>query len=481
MVGKLVGGKYRVLAAIGEGGMSSIYEAEHVQTHRCVALKVLHPALADDPEAIARLQREAKVVSTISHPNICEVFDLGRTEEGSPYLVMERLRGDSLAARIKQGAFSFADLAPLLRQVLGALGSAHALGILHRDLKPENIFVEDGRHGAPASAKLLDFGISKAMSSDFGEDQRLTHTGMVMGTPYYMAPEQARGDSALDQRVDLWAVGVLMYEALSGRRPFVATNYNALLVKILTSRPRPLDRLVPSLHPAVLEIVERALSKLREDRYQTAEEFVHALRQAEKQTSGAVAPMLSHEAFHSPSPQTNQNWAAAIDDPSTIIDDDQPYQPMATATRREGAVRGAAGLSATVQDRRVVAVQEPRLDDATLDDDAPYPALADDSSGDDSLTDVNPPRFLGEEGTEVMQLHRLDPSMVHRHGAELPAGVAPRSVEMPAMGRPPPSVPRRPAPDDEKTTIYDIEAARRKLAERQAERLGRQPPDDDSR
>src|SRR5690606_35159528 len=142
MLGMVIGGKYRLEAVIGEGGMSSIYRAEHVGLERRVAIKVLHPSLAEDPEAIARLRHEAKVVATIGHPNICQIFDLGRTETGSPYLVMELLLGQSLAEHIKEhGAMHFIELAPLLKQVLQALASAHDKGILHRDLKPENVFV----------------------------------------------------------------------------------------------------------------------------------------------------------------------------------------------------------------------------------------------------------------------------------------------------------------------------------------------------
>lgn len=332
MLGTVIDSKYRLEAVIGEGGMSSIYRADHLGLDRQVAIKVLHPSLADDPEAIARLRHEAKVVSTIGHANICEVFDLGRTRAGSPYLVMELLVGQSLAERIKdKGAMHFVELAPLLKQVLAALQSAHDKGILHRDLKPENVFVEQPRHGGRPTAKLLDFGISKSMSYGFQEEQRLTHTGMVMGTPYYMAPEQARGDSGLDQRVDLWAVGVMMYEALTGRRPFVATNYNALLVKILTSRPRPAQKLVPSIPDIAADIIDKALSKLREDRFQSAREFLSAITHAQRVCT-ANDPSAHTMFYRRQNPGQAQasrgsrsGWE--IEDPSTFIDDDFDYDP----------------------------------------------------------------------------------------------------------------------------------------------------------
>jgi serine/threonine protein kinase len=257
--------------------MSTVLEAEVVGSSHRVALKILHPSLADDPEATARLKQEAEMVRSIGHPNICAVFDMGRTSEGEPYLVMERLFGQSLAERIRLGVMTFSELAPIIIEILTALGAAHARGVLHRDLKPENIFIEQRAPGEPIRARLLDFGVAKSIGYELDHPHRLTDTGMVMGTPYYMAPEQARGESRLDERVDLWAIGVIFYEALSGRRPFVANNYNALLVKILTSHPRPLSSVTPGVPPLVVALVDKAMAKLREDRFQSADELITAI------------------------------------------------------------------------------------------------------------------------------------------------------------------------------------------------------------
>lgn len=232
----------------------------------------------------------------------------------------------------------FMELAPLVRQILKALAAAHKKGILHRDLKPENIFIEEARQFGRVTAKLLDFGISKSMSYDFVQNQRLTHTGMVMGTPYYMAPEQARGDSGLDQRVDLWAVGVIMYEALTGRRPFVATNYNALLVKILTSKPRPVQKLDATIPQDVAAIVDRALSKLREDRFQEADEFRAELERVESRIRkedphAATSMMTPRRRAPAPAPAVSaRDWQEAIDDPATFIDDGMAPVPEAQPT-----------------------------------------------------------------------------------------------------------------------------------------------------
>lgn len=498
MLGRIIDDKYRIVAAIGEGGMSSIYEAEHLGLDRRVAIKVLHPALADDPEAIARLRHEAKVVSAIGHPNICEVFDMGRTQEGSPYLVMELLVGQSLADRLKNGGpMHFVELAPLLKQILKALDAAHDKGILHRDLKPENVFIEEGRRLARPQAKLLDFGISKSMGYDFIEQQRLTHTGMVMGTPYYMAPEQARGDSGLDQRVDLWAIGVIMYEAMTGRRPFVATNYNALLVKILTSRPRPVQKIDPHIHEGVAAIADRALSKLREDRFQTAQQFIDAITRMERTVTAedphAPTMMLRRRPDRrgEPKPVSVRNWNEAIDDPPTVIEDEAPDASHALPARQPSAWPPPQSsayddipepLEPTIQDRVLLHedweqsdVHEPavRLQ--------PRDVLPSDSHDTEVIVrseleaareerdaqraaERRPPERQDDEDTLPTAV--LEPQKIARTTSKR------RRAKRKLPGPPrPPRVPRPdPKPDDEeKTTLFDLEAAKKKLQSRKAD------------
>ncbi|WP_437738918.1 serine/threonine-protein kinase [Sorangium sp. So ce1335] len=282
LLGHVIGDKYGVTAIIGEGGMGAVYEAEHLQIGRLVAVKVMHARETQQREAMSRLEHEARVAGRIGHPNICEVYDIGRLPDGSPYLVMERLHGETLAQRICRCAVvPPGELIDIMLQVLSALVTAHERGIVHRDLKPENIFLSE-RAGMLPVAKLLDFGISQASGVD-GAAMDLTRTGMVMGTPYYMAPEQARGDMDLDHRLDLWAVGVILYEALTGQRPFVAHNYNALLIQILTLWHRPVTELDPSISPALSRLVDRALAKEREERFQSAREFQEALRRIRSQ------------------------------------------------------------------------------------------------------------------------------------------------------------------------------------------------------
>ena len=271
--GRTIGGKYIIRSVLGEGGMGTVFEAEHAAIGRSVAIKVLHPQQARRNVAVTRLYQEARAAGAIGHPNICEVYDPGDPEAGSPYLVMERLVGETLADRIaRQGGLGFIEVVDILMQVLSGLVVAHEKGIVHRDIKPENVFLARAV-GFPMTAKILDFGISKMVTGDENDELHLTRTGMVMGTPFYMSPEQARGDRDLDARVDLYACGVILYEALTGRRPFVAPNYNALLMQILTGAPRPMHEIRKDV-PAELErITDRAMRRSRDERYPSALEF----------------------------------------------------------------------------------------------------------------------------------------------------------------------------------------------------------------
>ncbi len=271
---RLGGGRYIVRRLLGEGGMGTVYEAEHVGLGRLVAIKVLNPTQARKKVAVQRFQQEARAAGAIGHPNICEVYDLGTLDDGCPYLVMEKLTGRTLADRLnEEGALPFLDVLDILAQVLLGLSAAHEKGIVHRDIKPENIFLAR-RSGLPDIAKLLDFGVSKMIVRGLGdEEMSLTRTGMVMGTPYYMSPEQARGDRNLDARVDIYACGVMLYEVLTGRRPFTAPNYNALLLSIIQTTPRPARELRPHLPVGFEMLLGRSMARSRNDRYPTAFDF----------------------------------------------------------------------------------------------------------------------------------------------------------------------------------------------------------------
>jgi serine/threonine-protein kinase len=288
LLGQTIGGRYRIRGVLGEGGMGTVYDAEHVGLSRQVAIKVLSPAQSKKRVAVKRFQQEARAAGAIGHPNICEVYDLGLLDDGSPYLVMEKLVGETLSDRIaKEGGLPFDEVVAVVAQVLSGLIAAHEKGIVHRDIKPENIFLAR-RAGAPPIIKLLDFGVSK-MLPEFqnGEDFDLTRTGMVMGTPYYMSPEQARGERNLDGRVDVYACGVVMYESITGKRPFIAANYNALLLAIINTLPRSLREIRPSTPVELESIVMRAMAKNRDDRYPSAK---HLLRDVASPLPGAIPP-----------------------------------------------------------------------------------------------------------------------------------------------------------------------------------------------
>jgi len=279
LIGQTVGGRYRIKGILGEGGMGTVYDGEHIGLSRQVAIKVLSPSQAKKRVAVKRFQQEARAAGAIGHPNICEVYDLGLLDDGSPYLVMEKLVGQTLAERIsKEGGLPFDEVVEVISQVLSGLVAAHDKGIVHRDIKPENIFLAR-RLGCPPIVKLLDFGVSKMMAEfQTGDDVLdLTRTGMVMGTPYYMSPEQARGERNLDGRVDVYACGVVMYEALAGRRPFLAPNYNALLLAIISTTPRPIRDVRPATPPELEAIMRRAMAKNRSDRYASAKQMLREL------------------------------------------------------------------------------------------------------------------------------------------------------------------------------------------------------------
>jgi serine/threonine-protein kinase len=296
LFGKTIGGKYVVRSILGEGGMGTVFEAEHITIGRSVAVKVLHPNQARKKDAVRRFHQEARAAGAIGHPNICEVYDLGTLDDGSPYLVMERLQGETLADRIgAEGGLPFDDVIDILTQVLSGLVAAHEKGIVHRDIKPENVFLTR-RVGCPPLCKLLDFGVSKVIGSLIGgkeEDLELTRTGMVMGTPYYMSPEQARGDRNLDARVDLYACGVILYEALTGRRPFTAANYNALLLQILSTKPKPARELRPALPGGFDAVLDKAMARSRDDRYRSAAEFQRDLQALRDRHNAAGTNVLA--------------------------------------------------------------------------------------------------------------------------------------------------------------------------------------------
>jgi eukaryotic-like serine/threonine-protein kinase len=272
-VGDVIAGKYRLDMLLGEGGMGTVWRALNLQLEAPVALKLIRGEL-DRVSLARRLKQEARAVAKLGHPAIVRVFDVGDSELGDPYIVMELLNGQTLGSLLAtEKRLSAVHGVQLLLPVADALMVAHAKGIVHRDLKPDNIFL--AREGEQLQPKLLDFGIAK-LGDEAGPNQHLTQAGTVLGSPEYMSPEQARGQDNVDQRTDIWSFCVVLYETLSGSSPFSGANYNSLLRAIVEDEPASLVALLAADQP-LWEILQRGLRKDAAQRYATIGELGQAL------------------------------------------------------------------------------------------------------------------------------------------------------------------------------------------------------------
>jgi serine/threonine-protein kinase len=274
MLGMVVADRYKLIAHLGDGGMGSVYKAEHIRMGKALAVKVLRGDFARDPAAVERFRSEARIVSRLSHPHTIAVFDFGEIEAlGGFYLAMEYVPGHDLATILRQeGAFHESRVADIAQQILGSLAEAHEAGIVHRDMKPGNVMLMQTRPGEDF-AKVLDFGIAK-LRDEVAVAQ--TSAGSIVGTPSYLAPEQARGDP-LDARADLYAVGCLLYELLAGQPPFAGRNPMAVVNAHLHEQPPPLAQAAPGISHRVADIVHRALEKRPQDRFGSADEMRDAI------------------------------------------------------------------------------------------------------------------------------------------------------------------------------------------------------------
>jgi serine/threonine-protein kinase len=292
-------GRYKVLRKLGEGGMGTVYLGEHVTIKKKFAIKVLSSEFAHKPDLVERFLQEARAASMISQENVVEITDFGDTPDGSVFFVMEFLEGEDLAATIKRdGALPWPRVKPMIVQVCRALQAAHEAGIIHRDMKPENCYrIRRGKNDD--FIKVLDFGIAKVTTEEGdGSGKGLTRTGMIFGTPEYMSPEQAQG-SKPDHRVDVYALGVIMYEMLTGRVPFTADTFMGILTKHMFEVPEAPTSLVPNaMIPAEAEaIILKAMQKDREYRFQTMEQMAQAI---EAVGTGAAAVTVVAESIARP-------------------------------------------------------------------------------------------------------------------------------------------------------------------------------------
>ncbi|HEX7453759.1 MAG TPA: protein kinase [Polyangiaceae bacterium] len=358
--GDVIGGKYRIVRLIGDGGMGTVYEAHHEFLETTVALKFLHSELAQRAGLGSRFLQEARVSARIRSPHVTHVTDVDQTADGSPYLVMELLHGEPLQqAMDRRGKLPVEQAVDFALQILSGLESAHAIGVVHRDLKPDNVFIVPAT-GGPL-LKLIDFGIAKLRAST--EYQKgLTRAGVVMGTPEYMAPEQLFSAETVDHRADLYSLGVILFEMLSGRRPTDGDDVEAIVAAVVSGNVRHLAALEPSLNPGLVAVVERSLAADREARFATALEmrlalapFAGALSHAGR--LAASSEPVGHPAVPAITPQQlapHQTGPAQAFDPGRVVPktlppDADPAQLEAKGTTQrvsDEAVREALRASA---------------------------------------------------------------------------------------------------------------------------------------
>lgn len=354
LIGKVVDGRYRIESVAGQGGMGVVFRAVQTSVQRPVAMKTLHPQLAASPTFFERFKREAELVCRLNHPNIITVFDFGKTTDGLCYYVMELLEGESLRERVKRdGPMTLRHAAAIIEQVALGVGHAHKHGVIHRDLKPHNVMLSlvDGHE----YVKVLDFGLVKAMEQE--DEEQLTSTGQVLGTPQYMPPEQAGGER-VDQRSDLYAVTAVFYSCLTGRSPFGANTVRKALQASLTQKPTPIAKL--RLDAPVPETIEQfchlGLAPDPNERYQSAEAFIEALHRALAGVPDSVLDALPRANPEKSKESTSDVSTASRRSPSVraVSAVNQPERPVAVpagkplvATSRRLAI-GAAVLVVVV-------------------------------------------------------------------------------------------------------------------------------------
>jgi serine/threonine-protein kinase len=269
---------YEIKSRLGEGGMGAVYLAEHPYIRRKAAVKVLRRSLAEDATLVERFMNEARAANAVNHPNIIDIMDVGTLPDGVPYLLMEYLDGETLAARLERtGRLALGEAIAIVRQTASALAAAHAVNVVHRDLKPDNLYlVRSGTIPGEVRVKVLDFGIAKLRGDLAGASQ--TSSGVLMGTPLYMSPEQCRGvASQIDRRTDIYALGVILYEMLCGRPPFQSEGTGEVLVMHIAAVPVPPRQHAPEIPAHVEAVILRALAKSPGDRFTSMDDFMAAL------------------------------------------------------------------------------------------------------------------------------------------------------------------------------------------------------------
>ncbi|MFO0586744.1 MAG: protein kinase [Polyangiaceae bacterium] len=358
----LLDGQFRILQKIGSGGMGAVYKALQPAMNRMVAVKILHPKLANRKDLVSRFRREARAMSHLSHPNTVKVYLYGELDDGSLYIVMEYLEGRNLNQVVrKEGPLPVERAIPVLIQVCGALQEAHLMGIVHRDLKPENIFLSTNG-GLKDFPKVLDFGLAKVTEREMRPGSiMLTQEGMVFGTPEFMSPEQAQGHT-LDARSDIYSLAVILFEVLTGKLPFDARTPMEYIQLHVTKPPISLDDRIPgkAFPPGLAQVIAKALEKKPESRYPSAADFAEALKPFSPSGKGYTAMM--------PGPAPSSPGAAGT------VSQGTPPASMGVPSSQNKTVKMAAAPGPIVTQKEA-APAAPNMAPNTAPMSAPQPAV----------------------------------------------------------------------------------------------------------
>ncbi len=415
--GDIIDDKYRIVRLLGEGGMGAVYEAENTRIARRVAIKVLLGDAAERPDVVQRFEREAQAAGRIGSDHILEILDFGNLPNGDRFMVMEMLDGEELSSRIKRQVLTPEQTVPLFLQLLDGLAAAHAAGIVHRDLKPDNIFILKEKAGQKDFVKIIDFGISKFNQLNDSEHSK-TKTGMLMGTPYYLSPEQARGAARSDPRSDIYSCGVILYQCVTGVVPFDAETLNELLFAIVLSPPRPIDEVAPHLDAGFRSIIQRSMARELHERFQSAQEFRDALDAWGQGRGYAGAPMqapadLSGQLPAAPADMSGPVQAMGVMTPQTPnlpVDTRANWsqsQDMVQVPKKSNAglfiglgaagflLLGGLGLGAVFLLRG--SPEPPPADPAAQTEDAPTEPTADEPKPDDSAEKADEAKLQADE------------------------------------------------------------------------------------
>ncbi|HSS22285.1 MAG TPA: serine/threonine-protein kinase [Pyrinomonadaceae bacterium] len=388
IVGTVLDGQYNIESLLGKGGMGAVYLARHILLGDRVAIKILPPEVRNNAEWLRRFRREGQAARRFRHPNAVTVYDLRTSADGTIYMVMEYVEGQTLDAELKsRGRFTAEEAFEILEPIMSVLNTAHAMGVVHRDLKPENIMIGKAQTGQAPAIKLLDLGIAKMREIAGGETTgttELTMAGQVLGTPYYMSPEQwgeisRDGNPEIDGRTDIYSLGLVTYQLISGHRPYSATTLHELRREHVSVMPPPLSQTMPDVPPAFSDAITRSIAKDRSDRQATAGELAEELRAAlanapKLPDSGRTLPEMPHPdsswAHTSGTPgglstksDVNAETILTVDStPTTPPTVPRPVAPPVVSSGAAAAGVGATGQGAAVAPESIVTVVRPQPD-----------------------------------------------------------------------------------------------------------------------